>query len=122
MIFGALSVFIACLGLIGLVTHTASSRKKEMGIRKILGASTMTLTRLLSNDITRVILVATAVAWPLAYIASRYWLQNFVEQAPTSPWLYVVSTLIVVVIGGLAISFQTLKTATANPVDSIRQE
>ena len=122
VIFGALSVFIACLGLIGLVTHTASSRKKEMGIRKILGASTLTLTRLLSNDITQVILVATAVAWPLAYITSRYWLQNFVEQAPTSPWLYVVSTLIVVVIGGLAISFQTLKTATANPVDSIRQE
>ena len=122
VIFGALSIFIASLGLIGLITHVASARKKEMGIRKILGASTITLTRLLSSDITRVILVATLLAWPLAYVTSRYWLQNFVEQAPASPWLYLVSTLIVVVVGGIAISFQTLKTATSNPIDSIRQE
>lgn len=122
MIFGALSIFIACLGLIGLVTYAASARKREMGIRKILGAGTLTLTRLLSNDITRILLVATLLAWPLAYMTSRYWLQNFVEQVPDSPWLYLLSTFIVAVIGGLSISFQTLKTATSNPIDSIRQE
>ena len=93
-----------------------------MGIRKILGAGTLTLTRLLSSDITRILLVATLLAWPLAYMTSRYWLQNFVEQVPDSPWLYLLSTFIVAVIGGLSISFQTLKTATSNPIDSIRQE
>ncbi|MEO9806142.1 MAG: ABC transporter permease [Reichenbachiella sp.] len=122
VVFAGLSIFIACLGLIGLVTYTAAIRKKEIGIRKVLGASTTTLIKLLSNEIVKLIIISTLIAWPLAYFATDYWLQNFADRLSISPWIYLTSTFIVVFIGGLAISFQTLKASMGNPVDSLRQE
>lgn len=122
LVFAGLSIFIACLGLIGLVTYTAAIRKKEIGIRKVLGASTGTLIRLLSNEIVKLIVISTVIAWPLAYLATDYWLQNFADRLSISPWIYIISTLIVVFVGSLAISFQTIKASISNPVDSLRQE
>ncbi|MEP2025881.1 MAG: ABC transporter permease [Reichenbachiella sp.] len=122
VVFAGLSIFIACLGLIGLVTYTASIRKKEIGIRKVLGASTGTLVKLLSNEIVKLIIISTLISWPLAYFATDYWLQNFADRLAISPWIYILSTFIVVFIGSLAISFQTIKASMSNPVDSLRQE
>ncbi|WP_422358739.1 ABC transporter permease [Reichenbachiella sp.] len=122
VVFAGLSIFIACLGLIGLVTYTAAIRKKEIGIRKVLGASTKTLIKLLSSEIVKLIIISTLIAWPLAYFATNYWLQNFADRLTISIWIYVASTLIVVFIGSLAISFQTIKASMSNPVDSLRQD
>ncbi|MEO9966626.1 MAG: ABC transporter permease [Reichenbachiella sp.] len=122
VVFAGLSIFIACLGLIGLVTYTAAIRKKEIGIRKVLGASTGTLIKLLSNEIVKLIVISTLIAWPLAYFATDYWLQNFADRLAISPWIYITSTFVVVFIGSLAISFQTIKASMSNPVDSLRQE
>ncbi|MCV9386469.1 ABC transporter permease [Reichenbachiella ulvae] len=122
LVFACLSIFIACLGLIGLITYTLSIRKKEIGIRKVLGASTQSLVRLLSNEIIKLIGIATVIAWPLAYFATDYWLQNFASRLSVSYWTYILATLIVFVIGSLAISIQTIRASRSNPADSLRQE
>lgn len=122
LVFATLSVFIACLGLVGLIAFTASVRKKEIGIRKILGASTTALVRLLSHEVVRLIVIATVIAWPLAYFATDYWLQNFADRIEISPWYYLISTVTLVLVVSLAISFQTIKASMGNPVESLRQE
>jgi putative ABC transport system permease protein len=122
VVFAVLSVFIACLGLVGLITYTSSVRKKEIGIRKVLGAGTGTLVKLLGNEVFKLIVIATIIAWPLAYFATDYWLQNFANKISVSPWIYLTSTLLVLGIGSLAISFQTIKSAMSNPINSLRQE
>ncbi len=122
LVFATLSILIACMGLIGLITYTASVRKKEIGIRKVLGASTQTLIRLLSTDILRLVFIATLVSWPLAYFATDYWLQNFADRRTVAPWVYIGSTITVMIIVGLAISVQTIRASTNDPIDSLRQE
>lgn len=121
-VFATLSIFIACLGLIGLISYTASVRRKEIGIRKVLGAGTVALLKVLTGDIAKLLLLAIAVSWPGAYFASDYWLQNFSERNEPGLWIYAVSTLALVFVGGFAISFQILKASAANPVESLRQE
>ena len=122
LVFSTLSILIACMGLVGLITYTAVVRKKEIGIRKVLGAGTGTLIRLLSNQIVRLIFVATLVSWPVAYLATDYWLQNFADHIPINPWVYVGATLGVLFIVAIAISFQTIKASISDPIDSLRQE
>ena len=122
IVFAALSIFIACMGLMGLITYTASVRKKEIGIRKVLGAGLGTLLRLLSGEIARLMLVATLISWPLAYLATDHWLMNFTDRIDINPWIYVGSTLALVTVVSFAISFQTIKAALGNPVDALRQE
>ncbi len=122
MIFASLSVLIACLGLIGLITYTAAVRRKEIGIRKVLGASTTTLVRLMSSKVAQLILIATVISWPLAYLATDYWLRNFSDRVPNGLWIYLVATVAMVLVVGFAISFQTIRAATSNPVDSLRNE
>jgi putative ABC transport system permease protein len=122
VIFAGLSISIACLGLIGLITYTTSVRKKEIGIRKVMGAGTATLVRLLSSEFIKLIVIATVISWPLAYFAIDYWLRNFADRLAISPWIFILSTFIVVLIGGIAISFQTIKTSLSNPIDSLRTE
>lgn len=121
-VFAGLSICIACLGLIGLITYTTSIRKKEIGIRKVMGAGIGTLIKLLSGEFAKLILISTLISWPLAYFAINYWLQNFADRLTISLWFFVLSTLIVVLIGSIAISFQTVKTSLSNPADSLRQE
>ena len=122
VVFALLSISISCLGLIGLIAYTASVRKKEMGIRKVLGAGTASLIGLLSGEFVKLILIATLLSWPLAYFTTNYWLQNFADRIPVNPFIYIGSTFAVVLIGSLAVSFQTVKASQRNPVDSLRQD
>ncbi|MEP4495069.1 MAG: FtsX-like permease family protein, partial [Ekhidna sp.] len=122
VVFASLSILIACLGLIGLITFTTSVRTKEIGLRKILGAGSGTLIRLLSRETLILIGFAIFIGWPLAYFASEYWLQNFADRIEVSLWIYLVPTFALILVVGLTISFQTIKAATSNPVDSLRQE
>jgi putative ABC transport system permease protein len=121
-IFAGLSIFISSLGLIGLIMHTASARRKEVGIRKVLGAGSFSVMRLLSGEFVKLVVVATLVSWPIAYFATDYWLRSFTERLPFNLWAYVSATLIVAVVGSFAIGFQTIKAASGNPVDSLRSQ
>ncbi len=122
LVFAGLSICIARLGPGRPDHHTTSIRKKEIGIRKVLGAGTTTLVTLLSSEFVKLIVISTLISWPVAYFAINYWLQNFADRLTITPWVFVFSTLVVVVIGSLAISFQTIKASLSNPIDSLRQE
>lgn len=122
MVFTSLSIFIACLGLVGLITFSTSIRTKEIGLRKVLGAGPMTLIKLLSKETLSMICIATIIGWPVAYFASKYWLQNFADRVEFNLWNYLVPTILLIVIVGLTIGYQTIKAATSNPVNSLRQD
>ncbi len=126
-LFGVLSVlavFIACLGLFGLAAYAAERRTKEIGVRKVLGASTPGIVRLLSGEFTRWVLAANLLAWPVAYLAMRRWLQGFAYRIDLSSELgwFVLAALLSVIIAWLTVGFQAVKAATANPVRSLRYE
>ena len=105
-----------------MLAYTVAIRKKEIGVRKILGAGMGSLVNLLSAEVVKLIVIAALVAWPLAYLGARYWLQNFVDQIEIKPWLYLSATGVVALICGLAVSFQVVRAAGENPVHSLRQE
>ncbi len=117
-----LSIFISCLGLVGLITFMANMRHKEIGIRKILGASIKSLILLLSNDIVRLVLIAIVISWPLGYFLSEHWLENFANQHHISWWYFVAATLIVTLIAAASISFQTIKAALIDPTKFIKDQ
>ena len=120
--FSALALFIACLGLFGLASHTAETRTKEIGIRKVLGASASKIIFLLSGKFALSVLFANIIALPLAYYACLKWLENFAYKTPVSIWIFLLPAAISFVISFLTVIFQTIKAATANPVDSLRYE
>ena len=121
-VFSALAIFIACLGLIGLVAFTSAVRTKEIGIRKTLGAGIPTIIRLLSKEVLWLIFISTLIAWPVAWFGVKYWLQNFADHIGVNPFIFILATFISLVIGWLAISFQAIKAAMANPVDALKYE
>ena len=124
-IFGAfaiLGIFIACLGLFGLTTLAAEQRTKEIGIRKVLGASDAKIFLLLSKEFIRWVLVANLIAWPLAYFAMNKWLQNFAYRIHIGIVAFLISGGTAFLIAYLTVSYQSIKSARANPVDSLRYE
>lgn len=121
-IFTLLGLFIACLGLLGLASFTAESRTKEIGIRKVLGASVSGIVLMLSKEFTKWVLLANCIAWPAAYYFLDRWLKNFAYRTSIDIATFLLSGLLVLVIALLTISFQSLKAALANPVDSLRYE
>ena len=122
IIFSVLAVFIACLGLIGLVTYITNKRTREIGIRKTFGASNKTVLSLLSAEVLYLILGSSLIAYPLAYFGSEYWLEGFAEKVRISPLIYIIATLTGLVIGWLSISYQTIKAANYNPAKALRIE
>ncbi len=120
--FSALAIFIACLGLFGLASYTAEARTKEIGIRKVLGASASKIIFLLSGKFALYILFANIIALPLAYYASLKWLENFAYKTSVPIWIFLLPAAISFILSFLTVSFQTIKAATANPVDSLRYE
>ncbi|MEZ5039305.1 MAG: FtsX-like permease family protein [Saprospiraceae bacterium] len=118
--FSLLAIFIACLGLLGLAAYTAERKAKEIGIRKVLGASTSSILNLLSREYTVLILIAFIIASPLAYWLLQQWLAQFAYQTSLHPALFFIAGLVTIVLSWLTVSFQSLKAARANPVDSIR--
>ncbi len=121
-IFTGFAIFIACLGLLGLATYSARQRTKEIGIRKVLGASAQSILLLLSKDYIRLILIAFAVATPVANYFAQEWLQSFAYRIDLHWWHFFIPGITVLLIALLAVSSQSLKAANSNPVDSLRNE
>ncbi|CAM4235709.1 ABC-type transport system, involved in lipoprotein release, permease component [Pedobacter westerhofensis] len=121
-IFGALAVFISCLGLFGLVAYSAEQRTKEFGVRKVLGASVYSLMQLLSLSFIKMIAFAILIAVPLAYYGMGIWLQKFEFHTSISWWIITVAALGTLLIAFLTVSYQAYKTATSNPVDALKYE
>jgi putative ABC transport system permease protein len=117
-----LSVLISCLGLLGLVMYTSAARTKEIGVRKILGASVSHIVSLLSAEFVKLVLIAFVIAAPLAAWAVDKWLQTFAYRTPISWWVFVASGAMLIVVAMITLSVQTIKTARANPVNSLRNE
>lgn len=120
--FTLVAILIACLGLFGLSAYTAQQRTKEIGIRKVLGASVLGVTRLLSKEFLKLVLLAVAVSIPIAWYAMNEWLQNFAYHVDLNVWTFVVAALLAVLIALFTVSFQSIKAASANPVRSLRSE
>jgi putative ABC transport system permease protein len=120
--FGFLAVFVACLGLFGLSSFSAAQRTKEIGVRKVLGASIQEIVVLLSKEFAFLVLIANLIAWPLAYFVLRSWLQSFVYRIDITWDIFLVSGILAVAITLLTISHQSIKAAVSSPVDSLRYE
>jgi putative ABC transport system permease protein len=120
--FTGLAIFIACLGLFGLASFTAVQRTKEIGIRKVLGASAANLVRLLSLEFTRWVIVANIIAWPTAYYFFRRWLQSFAYRIGLGLETFVLAAVLAWAIALLTVGFQAVKAALGNPVDLLRYE
>jgi len=121
-IFGAFAIFISCLGLFGLAAYTAEQRTKEIGIRKVLGASVSGIILLLSKEFVKWVLVANIVAWPVAYWIMRQWLDEFAYRIDIGIGVFILSAMIAFAIAMGTVSYQAVKTALANPIDSLRYE
>lgn len=120
--FAALAVFIACLGLFGLASFTTEQKTKEIGIRKVLGSSTAGIVALLNKEFFKWVIAANFFAWPAAYFAMQAWLQKFAYRAGTEIWIFLLAGAIGLVVAQLTVSLQTLRAASANPVDSLKYE
>jgi ABC-type antimicrobial peptide transport system permease subunit len=121
-LFAAMAIFISCLGLLGLATYTAQVRTKEIGIRKVLGASVGSLIQLLSKDFILLVLLAILLAVPTAWYGMNRWLEDFAYRTHISWWMFAIAGLIAIVIALATISLQATKAAIANPVDNLRTE
>jgi putative ABC transport system permease protein len=117
-----LAMLIACLGLFGLATFTAEQRTKEIGVRKVLGASVAGIVTLLSKDFLKLVLIAIVIASPIAWYAMSQWLQNFEFKVEIQWWVFALTGLMMAVIALLTVSFQSIKAALVNPVKSLRSE
>ena len=120
--FSILAIFIASLGLFGLATFNALQRVKEIGIRKVLGATVPHILGLLSKEIIILILVANLIAWPVAFYFMKQWLDTFAYHIEMNLLLYLLAACIAVVIAILTVSAQTLKAATSNPAQTLKYE
>jgi ABC-type antimicrobial peptide transport system permease subunit len=120
--FSAISIFICCMGLWGLIAFVVVRKTKEIGIRKVLGASITNIVGLLSKDFLKLVLIALAVASPFAWYFMHQWLENFAYRIDISWWIFGLAGLFAVVIALLTISFQAVKAALANPVKNLRTE
>jgi putative ABC transport system permease protein len=120
--FSVLAIAIACLGLLGLATFATQQRTKEIGIRKVLGASVLNLSRLLSNEFLKLVLLANLIAWPLSYFIMNRWLRSFAYRASLGLELFLFSGVLALCIAILTVSYQSIRAARANPVNSLRNE
>ncbi|MCK4663469.1 MAG: ABC transporter permease [Bacteroidales bacterium] len=120
--FTYLAIFISCLGLFGLASYVSEQRTKEMGIRKVFGASVKNIIVLLSKEFLKWILIANIIAWPLAYYLMNKWLQDFAYRTETYLWIFIISALAALFIALFTVSFQAIKAASANPIDSLKYE
>jgi putative ABC transport system permease protein len=122
IVFTSLAIIIACLGLFGLSAYAAEQRNKEIGVRKVLGASVTTIVRMLSLDFIKLVLVSILIAMPVAWWAMNKWLQDFAYRISIPWWILAIAGLLVLLIAFITISFQSVKAALANPINSLRSE
>ncbi|MRR19938.1 FtsX-like permease family protein, partial [bacterium] len=122
ILFSLLAVFIACLGLIGLVAFMTDKRTREIGIRKTYGATVKSVLSLLLKETVVLIVIASLIAWPVAYFGSKYWMESFADKAFVSPLIYFLATVSVITVGFLSVIYQTLKAANYNPAQALKIE
>jgi hypothetical protein len=120
--FALIAIFIACMGLLGLTAYMAEMRKREIGIRKVLGASVARVTSLLTKDFIKLVIVSVVIASPIAWLLMRSFLQQFSYRTNVSWWILPVSGVIAIFISIVTISFQAIRTAVGNPVHTLRSE
>lgn len=121
-IFTVLSLLVACLGLLGLAAFTAERRTKEIGIRKVLGATTQSIIALLSKEILRLILIAFALALPIVWWSAAQWLRNFAYRIPVTWWGFLMAGALAIVVALLTVTLQSMRSARMEPVKSLRSE
>ena len=121
-VFALIGLIVACLGLLGLASFAAEQRTKEIGIRRVLGASASGIVMMLSREFIKWVLIANAIAFPVAYFAMNRWLQNFAYRTSIGLWVFILSALLALILAVITVSFQAIKAAVANPVDSLRYE
>ena len=121
-LFAALTIFISCLGLFGLAAYMAEARVKEIGVRKVLGASVVNLTTLLSRDFVLLVVISIVVATPLAWYFMDKWLMDYQYRTRIDPWIFVISGIVAVLISLATVSYQAIKAALASPIRSLRSE
>lgn len=121
-VFASLAILISCLGLFGLAAYMAERRIKEVGIRKVLGASSIRITQLLSIDFLRLVLVSCLIAFPLAGWIMHNWLQGFAYRIGIQWWVFVVAGVVAIAIALITVGTQALRAAMANPTHSLRSE
>jgi putative ABC transport system permease protein len=122
LVFTGLAIIIACLGLFGLATFTADQHRKQIGIRKVMGATVGNLVGMLNKDFLKLVLIANLIAWPLTWLVMNQWLQQFAYHITIPWWIFGISGAITVLIAFLSVSFQAFKAASGNPVNSLRNE
>lgn len=122
VLFTSLSIFVACLGLYGLVSYTTEQRRKEIGVRKVLGASVVSIISLLSQEFLRLVGISILLASPLAWYLMRAWLQNFAYRTSLSWWVFALSGLLAVIIALLTASLQTTRAAYINPIQALKND
>jgi putative ABC transport system permease protein len=120
--FSFLAIFISCLGLLGLTIFTVEQRRKEIGVRKVIGAKVSDIITMLSKDIIKLVVLAAIIATPIASLAMNNWLQDFAYHIHISLWIFVIAGMIALLIAVLTIGYQAIKAALANPVTSLRTE
>ena len=120
--FAFLAIFISCLGLLGLAMFTAEQRTKEIGVRKVLGASIGSLFMLLSKEFLFFVTLALLIASPIAWFAMTKWLENYAYKTSITWWMFGMAGMAAIMIALLTVSFQAIKAALANPVKSLRTE
>ena len=122
LIFSVVAIFIACLGLLALVSFMTEQRIKEIGIRKVLGASVFNIVKMLSTDFTKMVLVAIVLAFPLSYWAAHQWLDNFAYHTDIQIWIFIGAGVLALLVAWLTVGLRSLKAALSNPVDSLKVE
>jgi putative ABC transport system permease protein len=120
--FVIVAILISCLGLLGLASFTAEQKTKEIGVRKVLGASISGIILLLTNEFVKWVAISNLIAWPIAYFAMKMWLQNFAYRINIGIGIFLLSAVLALVIAVLTVSYQSIKAAVANPVESLRYE
>jgi putative ABC transport system permease protein len=120
--FAAAAIFIACLGMFGLATLLAVQRSKEIGVRKVLGASVASITALLTRDFLRLVVLAILLAVPFAYYWMQQWLTDFAYRIDLHWWMFAAAGLTAVAVAVLTVGFQSIRAALANPVQALRSE
>jgi putative ABC transport system permease protein len=120
--FAVLAIFISCLGLLGLASYSTLQRTREIGIRKVLGASVPVIVNMLSKEFLQLVLIAALIAFPLAWWGMHTWLQDFAYPINIGWWVFVVAGLLAFMVAITTVSFQAIRAALANPVKSLRSE
>ncbi|HET7000636.1 MAG TPA: FtsX-like permease family protein, partial [Puia sp.] len=121
-VFATLAIFISCLGLFGLAAFTAERRTKEIGIRKVLGASVASISGLVSKDFIKLVLIASLIAFPIVWWIMHDWLKNFEYRVEISWWIFLAAAVLATLIALITVSSQAIRAAVANPVRSLRTE